>query len=155
MTELEVIGETTVPEHLIGEIAKLICDAEDPESDYHICIKIVESEEMKQLNRVYRGVDKATDVLSFVTNTGAMPLNNVHSHKSLPLKVCDIIIDIKQLALQKVNKTLEEEFCIVLIHGLLHIVGYDHIRKHDACEMETKENYYQRTTQGERISGRR
>lgn len=155
MVELEVIGTLAIPEILLKDLATLICETEDPRSNYQICIKIVESEEMRQLNRVYRGVDKDTDVLSFITNAGTDPALEKSMDKSLPWKICDIIIDIKQLARQKVNKTLEEEFCIVLIHGLLHIVGYDHIRKLDACEMETKENYYQKTTQGERISGRR
>lgn len=155
MIELEVIGTLSIPENLLRDLATLICETEDPESNYQICIKIVESDEMRQLNRMYRGVDKDTDVLSFVTNAGINPALEESMDKPLPWKICDIIIDIKQLARQKVNKTLEEEFCIILIHGLLHIVGYDHMRKHDAYKMETKEIYYQRTTQGERISGRR
>jgi probable rRNA maturation factor len=146
MTELEIIGTACLPETEIIELAGFICKTEDPANDYQICIKLVDSEEMRQFNRVYRGVEKDTDILSFVSSElpfcNSNLANPAGQDKPQSLKMCDIIIDINQLARQKGNKTLEEEFRIVLIHGLLHLVGYDHVRKQDACEMETKENYY-------------
>ncbi len=65
------------------------------------------------------------------------------------MRICDIIIDIKQLFQQKGIRTLEEEYRAVLIHGLLHLVGYDHIRSADAEKMNKKEEYYLKQTQGE------
>ena len=44
---------------------------------------------------------------------------------------------------------MEEEYRAVLIHGLLHLVGYDHIHSADAEKMKKKEEYYFRQTQGE------
>jgi len=65
------------------------------------------------------------------------------------VRICDIIIDIKRLFQQKGIRTLEDEYRAVLIHGLLHLVGYDHIRSEDAEKMNKKEEYYLKQTQGE------
>jgi len=139
MIELEILGEPPVSNNRLLGLANLIFQSEDPANCYCVCIKLADSEEMRQINRQYRGCDKSTDILSFVTCE--MPLGKDSQYRIL--KQCDIVIDTNQLALQKGNRSLSEEFLIVLIHGLLHLVGYDHMRKQDANIMENKEIYYQ------------
>jgi len=146
MTELDVIGNSPLDESVISDLATLICDNEDPINDYVICLKIVESKEMQRYNRIYRGVNQTTDILSFENRD--VPIEDIiegiegYTKKRRNLRQCDIIIDINQLSRQKGEKTLEKEFRVVLIHGLLHLVGYDHIRNQDASEMKTKEDQY-------------
>lgn len=157
MTELDIIGNSPLKESVVSDIASLICEREDPSNDYFICIKFVESKEMQHYNRVYRGVNQTTDILSFENADIPLELTNeclaAGSEKKRNFRLCDILIDINQLIEQKGEKTLEEEFRIVLIHGLLHLVGYDHIRNQDAFEMKTKENLYLNEIQGDKISG--
>ncbi|MDY0152486.1 MAG: rRNA maturation RNase YbeY [Candidatus Cloacimonas sp.] len=177
MFDLELIGEIGIPESELQQIARLICEQEDPLHDYRISLKIVDSEEMQKLNRVYRGKDETTDVLSFVSEDiemGWIPssagmtigVDSITKESNstsqieneglnLPIRLCDIIVDTKQLVKQKGNRTFNDEFRFVFIHGLLHLVGYDHVRSRDSEEMRNKENIYLKQLQGEKISGRR
>lgn len=163
MTEIEIIGDTAIPETEIRFLAKCICENEDPTHEYRISLKMLDSNEMQHYNKVYRGKDETTDILSFVSDDIELPtpqigLRNKDKQTPLPrpLRLCDILIDTKRLVEQMGNKTLEEEFRIVFIHGLLHLVGYDHVRTLDTKEMNQKEEIYQNMiNQGEEISGRR
>ena len=152
MNSLELIGEVIIPESTQEKIAKLICAQEDPEHCYQICVKTVDSEAMKHYNKQYRGLNATTDILSFIT--ADLPVGNMDldlaedEFNGKPVRICDIVIDIKQLFLQKGKRTMEEEYRAVLIHGLLHLVGYDHIKSADAEKMKKKEEYYLELTEG-------
>jgi len=95
---------------------------------------------MRILNREYRGVDRTTDVLSF-------PQNDVGSHLSSPSSQHFILGDIV-ISLPKANRqameygtTLNEELKRLLIHGLLHLMGYDHeMGKNAERKMQKKTN---------------
>ena len=89
---------------------------------------------MRKINRQYRGADETTDILSFVSDE--LDLNGRKSH------ICDIIVDINSLEIQKGINSLIEEFWQVLIHGLLHLAGYDHITLADRKKMEDAEEKY-------------
>ena len=88
---------------------------------------VVNEEQMRSINAEHRGIDKATDVLSF-------PLENI------PMAPLGTII-INTQAVKRVAKalghTLEDEFTLLYIHGLLHLLGYDH--EVDKGEMRDKE----------------
>ncbi len=152
MIDFTISGEPAVDTSILLNLASTICNDAHPEVYFVICLSIVTSDEMQSYNRSYRGVDKPTDVLSFVNDlktditTSDEDINN--QTKQGLTRLCDIIIDINQLALQKDTRTLEEEFLIVFIHGMLHLVGYDHIRKQDAEIMHNKEEYYRKMTEG-------
>jgi probable rRNA maturation factor len=82
---------------------------------------------MKILNNKYRGVDKTTDVLSFPQLEYQTLKKNKKKHNTTLLLV-DIVINI-QKALQQAkqnNISLNEEIKKLLIHGLLHLLGYNH-----------------------------
>lgn len=152
MNSLELIGEVIIPESTQEKLAELICAQEDPEHCYQICVKTVDSEAMKHYNKQYRGLNATTDILSFIT--ADLPVGNLDltleedEFNGKPVRICDIVIDIKQLFLQKGKRTMEEEYRAVLIHGLLHLVGYDHIKSADAEKMKKKEEYYLELTEG-------
>lgn len=145
MTSLEIFGNPVLSHKELLKIAALICSSEDPKHHYQISLACVESAEMEHYNKLYRGKTGTTDVLSFSgasLDPGKELGRNNADKKALPLCNCDIIIDIKQLYAQKGIRTIEEEFRTVFIHGLLHLVGYDHIRLRDKEKMEEKEEYY-------------
>lgn len=102
-------------------------------NDYEISITVVDKNEIKDLNRDYRGVDKVTDVLSF-------PLYEPDEIPSAGM-LGDIVIcseRVKEQALE-FNHSEEREFIYLSIHSLLHLLGYDHIEEDDRVEMRSLE----------------
>ena len=85
----------------------------------HATIAFVSDRQIKELNRRFRGIDKATDVLSF-------PARDETSGETTNLG--DIAISLERAGIQaKQNKlTLDEEIAQLILHGLLHLCGYDH-----------------------------
>jgi len=80
---------------------------------------------MRSLNRRFRGIDRTTDVLSF-PQIDKRPV----SYKAVPLLLGDIVINPHQIKRQAIenNVPFKRELRHVLIHGLLHLLGYDHER---------------------------
>ena len=72
---------------------------------------------IQELNRTHRHIDKATDVLSF-------PLEGDHEH--LPLGTIVISLDHAQAKAVELGHTTQEEIALLFVHGLLHLMRYDH-----------------------------
>jgi len=106
------------------------------ENAVEVSLKIVSTEEMTQLNRQYRGKNKATNVLSFPADTNC----EVMAEEGLPL-LGDIAIclDLVKTEAKDQEKSLSEHFAHLLIHGVLHLAGYDHEEDEEALIMEGKE----------------
>ena len=100
--------------------------------DAELTIRISDISESQQLNHEYRGKDKPTNVLSFPFE--APP------GIELPL-IGDLIIcpDVVLQESIEQEKTFHDHFAHMVIHGCLHLMGYDHIDKEEALEMETFE----------------
>ena len=97
-----------------------------------LTVRIVDGDESQQLNNDYRGKDKPTNVLSF-------PFQNPPGI-TLPL-LGDLVICkqvVEQEAIEQ-NKQLKAHWAHMLIHGTLHLLGYDHIIEEEAIEMEALE----------------
>lgn len=92
-------------------------------------IRIVDKLEMQYLNSTYRGKNKPTNVLSFKINT-FLKIN----HQLLgDLVLCKEIIEKESL---KYKKTLKSHWAHIVIHGTLHLIGYDHKKYQQAHDME-------------------
>ena len=93
---------------------------------------------IRTLNNKYRGIDKPTDVLSFSLQEGAIKSPEVESDKLLG----DIIISVEtaQKQADNLNHSMEKELTVLLIHGLLHLTGYDHEKDKDYKIMWEKES---------------
>lgn len=87
-----------------------------------------------QLNQAWRGVDQPTDVLSFAMGEGADADLN-------PDVLGDIVISLDTAGRQAadVGHALDRELRVLLVHGLLHLLGYDHLEPADAAEMQGAE----------------
>ncbi len=93
-----------------------------------LSVLLTGNEEIRELNREYRGKDKPTDVLSF-------PMEDEHL-------LGDIVISTEKAASQAVEfgVTVGEEMARLLVHGLLHLAGYDHVKGgRQAKKMKEKE----------------
>ncbi len=114
--------------------AKLLA-AVDHESS-GLSLVIVADREMKRLNREYRGRDRTTDVLSFSQLEG----DEVASGDEIHLG--DVVISLPRARGQAKDGgwTLEEELLRLLVHGLLHALGYDHEKsRREALRMRREE----------------
>ncbi|BBL26279.1 MULTISPECIES: rRNA maturation RNase YbeY [Comamonas] len=97
--------------------------------DAEMTVRIVGTEEGQQLNREYRHKDYATNVLTF-------------DYQQEPTVMADLVIcgPVVEREAQEQNKTLEEHYAHLLVHGTLHAQGWDHeTSEADADEMEAYE----------------
>jgi probable rRNA maturation factor len=96
-----------------------------------LTIRIVDAEEGRTLNREYREKDYATNVLTFAYNEGEELPDDAPTQADIIL--CTDVLE-KEAAEQK--KTVEEHAAHLIVHGVLHAQGYDHMDDEEATEME-------------------
>jgi len=103
-----------------------------------ISVLFTDDKFIRSLNTKYRGIDKPTDVLSFSLQEGDVKSPEVESDKLLG----DIIISAETAKMQadSLNHSMERELTVLLIHGLLHLTGYDHEEDKDYNIMRKKES---------------
>ncbi len=111
----------------IQKILKNILQDLNIESNISLSIHLVGKQKIKTLNRLYRGQDKVTDVISFANQEGE---NFDFEEQDLG----DIFICLDKIRIQakEFKVSFKEEFLRLLIHGLLHLLGYDHQKKSQA-----------------------
>lgn len=112
--------------------AAILAGTEKQLEEAELTVRIVDCDESQQLNFQYRNKDKATNVLSF-------PFQNPPGI-TLPL-LGDLVVckDVVENEAKIQGKTLTEHWAHMLIHGTLHLLGYDHIMDQEALEMESLE----------------
>lgn len=132
---LNKIYEDDYLENYIKEVLKI----EEIESDrpFYISILLTDNEKIKIINRDFREKDMPTDVISFA----------YHETEEFDIGPYDTLGDIV-ISLERVeeqakdfNHSFNREFYYVLTHGILHILGYDHIEEKDKKEMRAREEY--------------
>ncbi len=96
-----------------------------------IGLTLVDNQQIQILNKKYRKLNRPTDVLAFAMLEGEGGNFN-------PEILGDIVISTEKAFFQApfYNHTFNEEFKLLIIHGILHLLGYDHIRKKDKKIME-------------------
>lgn len=105
-----------------------------------ICITLVGDCEMRKLNRTYRGIDKTTDVLSFPqADSSAAIANTINNPYIKPLGDIVISLETAERHTKTYKTTIEKETEKLIVHGTLHLLGYDHKRKKQREEMRRKE----------------
>jgi len=104
--------------------------------DPEICIRVVDENESQQLNALYRGKDKPTNVLSFPAQLDAQTLEQTRLELLGDIVICAGVI--AQEAREQ-GKSLLDHFAHMVVHGMLHLYGYDHENRAAADEMESIE----------------
>jgi len=99
---------------------------------FEVTVRIVDEAESQELNHTYRGKDKPTNVLSFPFE--APP--GIDINLLGDLVICAPVV---MLEAQEQGKTAEAHWAHMIIHGMLHLQGYDHIEDDEAEIMETLE----------------
>ena len=109
------------------------------QQDAEVTVRLVGEAEGRELNREYRGKDYATNVLTFVYGEGeALPA--VPDADGVPL-TGDLVLCVPVVVREAIaqGKTLEAHFAHLVVHGMLHLQGYDHETEAEAAEMESLE----------------
>ncbi|HHE76410.1 MAG TPA: rRNA maturation RNase YbeY [Candidatus Parcubacteria bacterium] len=125
-----------IDERKLKAIAEQVL-ADEKEKNKEMSVVLVGESRMRLLNKKYRNKDKPTDVLSFGRTKGVSGF--------LESELGEIVIcpaAIKKNAL-KYGVSFEEELVRVLVHGILHLLGYNHERREkESAIMRKKENFY-------------
>ncbi len=102
-------------------------------TNYEVDVNLVNDEEIHQINRDYRNVDRITDVISFAFNDDDSSLGKIKDEE-IPHLLGEIFICIPQALRQakEIGNSDERELSFLFVHGLLHLLGYDHMKEEDA-----------------------
>jgi probable rRNA maturation factor len=100
-----------------------------------LSVRIVDEAQSQTLNRDYRGKDTPTNVLSFPFETPPGLAFEDYPHLG-DLVICEPVVVVQA---QQQQKTTEAHWAHMLVHGSLHLIGYDHIEDDEAEEMEQLE----------------
>ncbi len=109
-------------------LEKVISYTLDNEANSNSLLNIVfiDDTEMQRLNKLYRGIDRTTDVLSFAFNDN----KTIESEVNV---LGDIYISIPKMQEQakEYGHSEKRELSFLVVHGILHLLGYDHMQKED------------------------
>ena len=117
-----------VDERWVKKVVRQVLKDEGVASHYEVSVVFTDSDTVRQLNRDYRGVDEATDVLAFYM----LPQDRNDSSFALPpdgiTRLGEVMISCPQAAAQagEQGHSLESELALLVVHGILHLLGYDH-----------------------------
>jgi len=116
-----------------------------PKSEAEITIRVVDDAESHDLNLQYRGKDKPTNVLSFAFEEPQFDDPELAAQMAAELGdvdyLGDLVINAQLVALEATQqlKSVEDHWAHLVIHGTLHLQGFDHIEEAEAQAMETLE----------------
>ena len=111
-------------------------------SKLYITITLTNPENIKEINKQYRNIERATDVLSFpMFEKDELDQKIKDNDFKYPDVLGDIIISIEKVEEQakEYEHSFERELSYMLVHGFYHLMGYDHIEEEDKKKMRPKE----------------
>ncbi len=147
MCQYEIVYQNIEQKSIYEEIVKNVfkkCFEEEmiQASKLYITVTLTNPEYIQKINKTYRNIDKATDVLSFPMYEKE-ELEKKIKEKDFQYEdiLGDIIISIDKVEEQakEYGHSFEREFSYMLVHGFYHLMGYDHIQEEDKKQMRTKE----------------
>lgn len=135
------VSEGVVSPLIEGDIESIIdfvLKAESVDRPCFVSVSLVSDEEMHELNLEWRDVDAPTDVLSLECERPDDP----GLSEGEPCELGDIVLAPAYITEQakRLGTTSEKEMTLLLVHGVLHLLGYDHIEEDEALAMEERED---------------
>lgn len=118
--------------NLIEKSIAAVLKVENLDENVEVSVSFVGDEEIRDLNRDYRGVDKSTDVLSFPMDDEFIIVSRI---------LGDVIINTRRVMEQaeELGHSNERELSYLTVHSILHLLGYDHMEDEDKKEMRERE----------------
>ncbi|HLR14460.1 MAG TPA: rRNA maturation RNase YbeY [Bacillota bacterium] len=125
---------------LITDLLELASTIEETPQNSEVSITIVSDDEIQEINREYRGVDRPTDVISFEMQDDLkdLPMDIQHQVGNM---LGDIIVSIHRAREQatEYNHSVEREVGFLVVHGFLHLLGYTHDSEEEEQQMFAKQ----------------
>jgi rRNA maturation RNase YbeY len=139
MIEINNLTTNPIDEEFLKKVVKIVLEKETD-----LSIAFIGQGKMQKLNKIYRKKNRVTDVLAFPESKVLL-----EKFKTGPTRktqgLGEIVICLREVKknAKKFGETFEKELARVLIHGILHLLGYDHEQsEEEAKKMEEKQNYY-------------
>ena len=127
-----------IAKHKIKRIYEIALEELDCHELVGVCVSFVSEEEIRELNNKHRNVDRVTDVLSFPM-LEIKPGDDIKDFREEQEEIFlgDIVICTKRAKEQakEYGHSYNRELCFLALHGLLHLLGYDHMTEVDEKEM--------------------
>lgn len=118
-----------------ARLGEFVLGLEDVPEQAELSIAVVDIEEMAHLNERYRGVTGPTDVLSFGCDEPCA------ADSDEPITLGDVIVapEVAEKQAAELGTTVEAELNLLLVHGVLHLLGYEHEADEEATAMQARE----------------
>jgi len=154
MLEIHNFTQNELDEEFLKKVPESVLKAVGADIEAEISLAIVGDGRIRKLNKMYRGKNRVTDVLSFGNQSVMLYLNKAFPRlkKTVDQKFIEPLDGVKRLGeivicypqakkqAKRLNHSLNEELTILLIHGILHLLGYDHEKSEsEARKMEEME----------------
>lgn len=125
----------------LQELAQFVLESEQKPQNTEASVSFVADEVIAELNETYRHKKGPTDVLSFECDGVEDEVSDAVLGEAPIYELGDVIIapDVAERQTQEFGTSFEEEISLLLVHGLLHLCGYDHIADDEALVMEARE----------------
>ena len=148
--EYETERKLEIPyEKLAEKVASHILELEECPYEISVNLVITDNEEIRKVNAEFRLIDAPTDVLSFPMIPFETPADysvaeddeSCFDLDSGELLLGDIMISAERAAAQaeEYGHSVKREFCFLVAHSMLHLLGYDHMTPEEAADMEARQ----------------
>jgi probable rRNA maturation factor len=140
-------------EELLKAVIDFAVKEEKVNCSYQISVVLVENEEIRSINREHRKIDTITDVLSFpmLDYPNGKVYKEVYTNNTFDSSMLDgeeLVLGDIVLSLERAKEQSEEyghsfkrELAYLVIHSVLHLLGYDHMEEKDKLKMREREEY--------------
>lgn len=142
---LEYPTDRSIDEQFFSRLAEAALVHEEAPAG-SVSIVITDDATVQDLNREYRGIDEPTDVLSFGLGGLAQPLEDGPTEEFItpegfPLEIGEIVISYPYAArtATATDRPVRDELALLTVHGVLHLLGHDHLEEEEGAEMRTRE----------------
>ncbi|MBQ1876305.1 MAG: rRNA maturation RNase YbeY [Selenomonas sp.] len=128
----EIIDNVTTAAETVGKLYGV--------ENGEVSVTLTNNEYIHQLNKQYRGIDRPTDVLSFALNESEEP--EIEDGPDVNV-LGDLIISVERAQEQAADygHSVRREVAFLTVHGMLHLLGYDHMEEADRLEMEAEQRF--------------
>ena len=141
--------EGSVPSELLGDdpsalaenAVREVLETENCAYECQVCITLTGDEGIRKLNSSYRNIDAPTDVLSFPMTEYPKINDTDFDPESGELVLGDIVINMDKVVSQarEYGHSRIREYTFLIVHSMLHLLGYDHVDDNGRVEMEMKQ----------------
>jgi probable rRNA maturation factor len=127
-----------VDEELLRRVITEVLRGEGVEGEVALSVVITDDEAVRELNRQFRDVDAPTDVLAF----GSGQEGDFVTAPGEPAYLGDVVISYPRAVAQaeEYGHSINRELALLAVHGVLHLLGYDHVNEAERTEMWARQN---------------